>query len=197
MPTSHATAITKKRFEAAIYSRERLSPAVDSLAKIDVRSLNVFDGGNRLIDQVTDCLSLLQDALAISVAIVEKGQKQYDDRDQALLSAASSRYMQIDGDIEATKHQQESLIDTYKQKIEELIKRQFSQAEIDSIVVNPDEEISALDVVVDELRNEKLKIQKYLADAPLYDAAYLVGTRVPELAQTRLELGIGANPFSK
>lgn len=188
MPNSIAATISQKTFQKAIYSQERLKPAVDALSRVDAKSLDIFGDGHELTNNVTDCLSLLQDALDIADSIIFFGQKQHEERDQAMISAASSRFFAIGNDIILAKAKQVALIQTHQAKVNELTKKQFTPEEIEKIVINPVEEVEALGAAIEALGAEKLAIQRYLADAPRFDEALLTHTKVLELRDAQQAL---------
>lgn len=181
--------VTKADVQNAAYTIQHLKPAVEALGKIHSQ---VFRYNKQAMAETTAFLEFLCGKLAEAQSIIEKAEQQYANRNQDLILAATTRYSRIDADVAATKHQQQSLKNTYKSKLEELKKQQFSDSEIEKIVASPDEEITALETTIDNLACEKLKVQKFLDDAPRYDPSILAGTRVHEIHETNKALGIFA-----
>lgn len=186
-------AITKKQFILAQHSAKKLQVVVDAMNNLDT---SVFAGSLDGYSEAVESLPFLQGCLSSALAVIEQAKFQYENRNQSMILAAALRHTAIDQDIAVAKNEQISLATTYESKTKDLIEKKFTQTEIEAILTNPAEQIAALDVVIDELKNEKLKIKAYLADGPRYSETYLIGTRVPELAAFREASGIAINPFA-
>lgn len=167
--------ITRPQYIQSQYAAARLNPLNAALSKIDEQSLN---HDQEVIDKFNQFRDFITPIIANAVEAVEAAQQQYNNRDQDLLSAASTRLHRIDDDVHLSIINKNDLSTTYQNKIEELKKQQFTPEEISKIVTNPDDEIAALDVAVKALKAEKVKIQSYLGDSPTYDESLLEGTKV-------------------
>lgn len=177
--------VTKHQHQAAKYTAAKLRPAADAIAAIDDQALGYNQEAIQKLNEFCDFLSL---KMLEAGAVIAKAQNQYENRDQALINASASRYFNIDADIAVAKAKQSALITNYQAKTEELVKKRFTLEEISKIVDDPAEEVAALDAAITALKAEKQKIQKFLADAPLFDEGLLTGTRVFEVRETQAAL---------
>jgi hypothetical protein len=177
--------VTRQQHESAQYAADRLKKVAEALTALDDQSLSYDVAAIQTRDEFCDFLSAkLQEA----GRVIALAKRQYEDRDQALICAASTRFFAIDNAIDVARATQSALISGYRTKVDELTKKQFSPQEIAKIVVDPTEEVAALDGAIRRLQAEKSQIQRFLSDAPRYDENLLAGTGVFEVRKTQMAL---------
>lgn len=167
--------ITKQQFEHAKYTAAKLRPLADALAAVNDQALGCRP---EAIAKFNDFCDYVTPMLLEAGRIIARAKEQYENRDKALINAAASRFLAIDGDIELAKTKQRSLRENYKIKFDELAKKQFSTEEIEKIVTDSSEEVQALNTAIESLKNEKTKIQAFLNDGPEFNENLLVSTGV-------------------
>lgn len=174
---------------SAQHSVSKLKPLAEALAAVDDQSLNNNPEAIQKFNDFCDFTSL---KLMEAAAIVARAQKQYKDRDQDLIAAAILRTSIITNEIANTIFAKENLLAGYEIKKGEMKKQSFSEAEILAVIGTPTADAEALDAQVESLQAEKVMIERFLSDAPRFDADLLAETKVLDLLQTRQDLGMSA-----
>lgn len=167
--------ISKNELIRANTVKNTVGPAVETLAKVDSSELGLSLNESKVIAQAVGILSKLVDD---AQAVIDAGEKQYQNRDTGLINSASNRLFRIQSDVSECKAHQNRAQQAFSEKVTDLRQRGYSTREIKDLVDRPEPEIEALQARIDALVAEKAKVEAFLADAPRFDTALLAGTTI-------------------
>jgi len=162
--------INKSGLQAAHYTKKLLSPAIAALQKIDVQAVG-HDPYS--LEKVTAIVNLLEKFTSKADSVIERAKEQIENKPEVLIKAAGLRLGMIPNAINLEHKTAQNKVDTYQFKTEELRKKGFSAAEIETLIVHPQPELDAHQAAITEFEVEQSKIEQFLADSPRFDVSLL------------------------
>jgi hypothetical protein len=161
--------INRNDLSNARYTMQLVSPAIEALGKITPHAVGCVEAH----EKVVEFGAWLQEFVAKAEAVIDQAQRQYDNRPQRIITAASIRFNSIPEDIEREQKSSENKTAAHKTKSEELRKQNFSESEIQAILPFPQKEIDAHADAITGLQNEQKNLQSFLTSAPVYNTDLL------------------------
>ncbi|OAH96158.1 hypothetical protein A1342_06740 [Methylomonas methanica] len=176
----HKSTITKADVIRAGSIHNKVSKVAEALSGLDSASLGCTVSESTTIVMATKILGKIKDE---SQAVLDKAEELYKNRDVELINRATLRYWRIQEDTELCKISKHSVQQNFLEKTTELSKQGFSQIEIDAILTDPAPEIEVLELRIKALKTEKMRVEDFLRDVPIYSPELLVGTAVEVTAE--------------
>ncbi|MBF6649524.1 hypothetical protein [Methylobacter sp. BlB1] len=171
--------ISPIQYKAAKHSVENIKPVLKALQKVDAETLK---GDIEAMSSLQSFKRTLTKINNEHQAVLDEGQRQYANRPIELIDKAAARLnSDIPKEIELEKAGLKARISTRDIKAKELLKKGFSDEEIDRVVppVSSDE-IALSCTRVAELEAESEAIQEFLADAPRFSTELLKNTQLSQ-----------------
>jgi hypothetical protein len=103
--------------------------------------------------------------------IYDAGQKQYQDRPQAMIRAAFALADNLRNQIERLKITNSSLLARHIEKTDALIKQKFSTEEIEKILPPPDQQTQSNTELAATLQDKVDRLYRFGTDAPRFDSS--------------------------
>ena len=152
---------------------EQLKPAIEALGKLEPRLLS--DAKEITFNTLTS-LSL---QLAAHQSVLAECNELIKTKPEALINAAMNRHFAIPLEIERLQKALAHRIKSRDAKIEELLKKQFTMAEIENIVEPVTQaEADAVAAQCEKLRSDSAKYLAFSSDSPFHDLEILRGTEL-------------------
>jgi hypothetical protein len=166
--------VSPSEFQAAQHALAKITPAVSALKALDKPSLGHDEDAWA---ETQHFIALLDQIQTKNQAIIERGNAQDQNRPIDLINRAARRQAEIPALIEREQKDLQHKHSARDFQVAELQKKNFTSAQIDRIAPPvPQAEIDASNAVVAGLQAEAEAIQKFLSDAPRFDAELLIGT---------------------
>lgn len=167
--------ITKNEIIRAGSVHNAVSKAAEALLALDPASVGASVSESATISMAAKILGKIAGE---AKAILDQAEELFKNRDVALINRASARFFSVDKDVEECKAHQYHAQEAFNEKVAELKRQGFSQAEIDNMIESPAPQIEALEQKIVALLAEKAKVMKFMSDIPIYNPSLLAGTAV-------------------
>jgi flagellar biosynthesis chaperone FliJ len=165
------TSVSPSEYQSAHHAIEKITPALSALNHIDKQALGHDE---EAWAKTQSFIAFLDQIRAKNQAVIDRGIAQYDNRRQALIHAASRRINEIPTLISREEKALKHKLDAREMQASELRVKHFTVAQIYQIAPPvPQSEIDASNALVAGMKAEAESIQKFLADAPRFDAELL------------------------
>jgi hypothetical protein len=166
--------VSPSEFQAAQHALAKITPALSALKPLDKQSLAHDEEAWAAVQNLNELLGQIQ---AKNQAIIERGNSQAQNRPVELINRAARRQAEIPSLITREQKALQHKLDSREAQASELRKKNFTAAKIDQIVPPVSQsEMDASHAAVTGLQAEAEAIQRFLADAPRFDAELLQGT---------------------
>ncbi len=166
--------IDRSQFDLAKDELIKINPCLDAISILVADNCFTDSDKKRLADFQSWLLCLASK----SKDIYDAGQKQYQDRPQALISACFAKFYANQKEINSLNITSARYIDRHKEKVLELQKKNFSEHEINQILPFPETEIRANAAKLAALTSESECLWAFSNDCPRFDPALLVGVEL-------------------
>ena len=159
--------IDRAQFDLAKDELIKINPCLDAITILVNDNSFKDDDKKRLADYQCWLLSLASK----SKDVYDTGQKQYQDRPQAMIRAAFAMADNLRNQIERLKITNSSLLARHIEKTDALIKQKFSPAEILKILPPPNQLTESNIELAATLQDKHDRLYKFASDTPRYDSS--------------------------
>jgi hypothetical protein len=167
--------ITRQKYERSAEILIKLNPLI---AALGINSGNLFDCKESL-QQMDDFKELIYKTVSKHKEVISLGDKQYENRPKKLITDCLLTNSGIPNDILKAEAELKHYKDVYADKMAELTKKGFTDAEIKKILPSELEEKEHFTKFkISGLKGESKKFLEFVNDAPCFDIEILKGTRL-------------------
>lgn len=176
--------ISKSDLGAARLRLGLLKPALDALSELLSQNMGL---GLAECDALSSATTVIERKLFSAQRTIQAAEDQMAAFDERWLTLAIRRLHEVATEIGSLKHRVTLIESHHKEKTQDLTKKGYSESEIAQILVDPASEIAETQQILENLKIEKRKIERFIADDPRHDRSFLSGTGVEALFLSLVE----------
>lgn len=171
----NAKPITKSDYQEAAYAKQKISPVITELKKIDERAISGNSYTAKTISRAVLALEAhVKDADKL-FAQVEADFQAAGGKD--LVGKVASRVLAIPAEINLRQRTSELLLEAHDHRLSELKDSGFSEKQTAAIEPYPEQELADHAAAIESLKAEQSKLNQFLESAPVYELWHLDGTQ--------------------